>query len=446
LNGGTFDPDVNCEVLYFGSDRYDNSGDAQQGFWFFQNPIGLGTNSIGGGTGFTGVHANGDVLVISDFSNGGTTATITVYKWDSTCTKGATKPNPGDCGDANLRLLSTSTNAKCTSDLAQNDNACGLVNASTITMPWTFTDKSGTADNGALNGEFYEGGINLSTLGLAGECFSSVAAESRASTSTTATLKDFILGQFAVCKPAMVTSASTSGSVVTGVTPVHDTATITVTGATSPDDPTGDVSFFLCGPAASKALAACTSGGADAGTNALDGGANTTDGIASADSDDVNTAASPLAPGFYCFRAEWPGDTTYPGALSFTNTTDECFEVTGSASLATAQRWLPNDTAHVTSQSGTTLAGTVTFTLYNDGNCGADGGTSQFSQSRNVVTDANPGGTANDRFVSTTNTAFFVTTANDAVAWSWKVSYDDTTLTDPADECETTTPAFTLSD
>ena len=44
-----------CELLYFGSDRFDNSGDAQQGFWFFQNSIGLGSNSVGGGTGFTGV-------------------------------------------------------------------------------------------------------------------------------------------------------------------------------------------------------------------------------------------------------------------------------------------------------------------------------------------------------------------------------------------------------
>ena len=45
-----------CEVLFFGSDRFDNSGDAQQGFWFFQKPVGLGSNSIGGGHGFTGVH------------------------------------------------------------------------------------------------------------------------------------------------------------------------------------------------------------------------------------------------------------------------------------------------------------------------------------------------------------------------------------------------------
>src|SRR5262249_39919220 len=27
------------DVLFFGSDRLDNSGDAQQGFWFFQNEI-----------------------------------------------------------------------------------------------------------------------------------------------------------------------------------------------------------------------------------------------------------------------------------------------------------------------------------------------------------------------------------------------------------------------
>src|SRR5262249_37849392 len=154
-----------CDVLFFGSDRLDNSGDAQQGFWFFQNSIGLGSNSVGGGTGFTGVHKDGDLLVISDFSNGGATSTITVYKWDSTCASGVNKPKPGQCGDANLRLLATSNNANCASASA-GDNFCGIVNAGTITMPWSFTDKSGTPGNGALNGEFFEGGVNLSAIGL----------------------------------------------------------------------------------------------------------------------------------------------------------------------------------------------------------------------------------------------------------------------------------------
>jgi hypothetical protein len=84
-----------CDVLYFGSDRFDNSGDAQQGFWFFQNKITLGSVKSGGGFNFTGVHKNGDLLIISDFSNGGTTSTISIYTWDSTVS-------------GNLKLLATS--------------------------------------------------------------------------------------------------------------------------------------------------------------------------------------------------------------------------------------------------------------------------------------------------------------------------------------------------
>ena len=36
-----------CDILYFGSDRFDNSGDAQQGFWFFQNKVTLGNTRAG---------------------------------------------------------------------------------------------------------------------------------------------------------------------------------------------------------------------------------------------------------------------------------------------------------------------------------------------------------------------------------------------------------------
>jgi len=164
-------------------------------------------------------------------------------------------------------------------------------------------------------------------------------------------------------------------------------------------------------------------------------------------------SATPTAIGTYTLVATYPPDTSGntlgaagscpPGA----NDGDETVTVSGSASLATAQRWLPNDTAHITSQSGTTLAGSVTFTLYNDATCGAGTGTSQYTVTRNVVTDAdaNPAPTANDRYVSTTNTAFFVTSANDETAWSWKVHYVDNNLTSPSDACETTTPAFTVS-
>jgi hypothetical protein len=161
-------------------------------------------------------------------------------------------------------------------------------------------------------------------------------------------------------------------------------------------------------------------------------------------------SATPTAIGKYTFVAEYTGNlpntlgagpsSCPPGA----NDGDEEVNVGGSAALTTAQRWLPNDTAHVTSTAGTTLAGTVTFNLYPTADCT---GTAAYGPiTKDVVTDAEAGGTANDRSVSTTNSTFFVTVTNDATAWSWKVSYDDAALSDPAETCETTTPAFTLSD
>jgi hypothetical protein len=389
-----FDSSVKCDVLFFGSDRFDNSGDAQQGFWFFQNAISLGSNKVGGGTGFNGVHKPGDILVISDFSNGGTTSTITVYEWDPTVS-------------GNLKQLATSDAANCAT-AQPGDQFCGIVNPGPglTTAPWPFTDKSGNHDY--LNGEFYEAGINLSTLGLAGECFSSVVSETRSSTSTTATLKDFVLGQFPNCKPNLTTQASaTVASPVVPGSPVHDTATITVTGGTNPPDATGDVEFFLCGPIASGD---CSTGGTDIGSGTLDGGANTTDGISSATSPDVNTSGSPLASGRYCFRAEWPGDNTYPGALSFTNSTDECFAVKDTSSTSTAQNWLPNDTATVTTGSGAAASGSVTFTLYDNGTC--DGNVLATFANRPVSS-----GTA-----TTNNTTTYVLTTPGATV-SWRATF-----------------------
>jgi hypothetical protein len=322
-----------CDVLYFGSDRYDNSGDAQQGFWFFQNKITLGSTPLGGGTSFSGVHKNGDLLVISDFSNGGTTSTITVYTWDSTVS-------------GNLRLLQTSDAAKCGSNLPAGDPFCGIVNPNTITMPWSFTDKSGTPNNGALNGEFYEGGINLSLLGLADECFSSVASETRSSTSTTATLKDFVLGQFGNCNATLATNVG-AGPYTPG-TSVQDTAT--VTGSSATHTPTGDVTFYLC----AVATGACTTGGTNLGTGTLSGSG----AVATATSPAVNTSANPLAPGRYCFRAEWPGDTNYVGALveyGGVNGTNECFTV---AKINTQTVTTPVDSSG-TSVSTVTLGSTV---------------------------------------------------------------------------------------
>lgn len=366
-----------CELLFAGLDRFDNSGDAQNGVWFFQSKVTTAGGKSGGGTGFTGLHTNNDVLVVSDFSNGGTTSTITVYTWDSACT--ATGKPFLYCADANLHLQETSDNANCRLQdvpTAHNGDAfCGIVNPSTISLPWSFTDKSATPANGALNGEFYEEGINLSLLGLAGTCFSSVLSETRSSTSTTAVLKDFVLGQLGNCTPALTTSVAglpTGSRVVSPGTAVHDTATITVTGATSPDDATGTVSFAYCYSA--TANPDCSTGGVGAGTDKAlsdtSSPANTHDGISGASSDNINTAASPLAPGFYCFRAVATLTNYASPAAPYTNNTSECFRVSDTTSISTAQKWLPQDTATIsTGSGGAAPAGSVVFSLYTNGTC-----------------------------------------------------------------------------
>ena len=71
---GSLGPTANCVLLYFGADRFSNSGDSVLGFWFFKSKIGkVGPDANGNGT-FTGHHTaadpangkRGDVLVVSD--------------------------------------------------------------------------------------------------------------------------------------------------------------------------------------------------------------------------------------------------------------------------------------------------------------------------------------------------------------------------------------------
>jgi hypothetical protein len=367
-------PYAGKDVLFFGSDRLDNSGDAQQGFWFFQNSIALGSNSVGGGSGFTGVHKDGDLLVISDFSNGGTTSTITVYKWDSTCLSGVNKPKPGQFGDANLRLLATSTNANCASASA-GDNFCGITNTGTITMPWPFVDKSGTPGNQALTGEFFEGGVNLSALGLGDRCFASVASETRSSTSTTATLKDFVLGGFGKCGSTTTTTSSITGStsIGTGSVSVSDSATVAVTGGISTWN--GTVQFHLHGPIGAPLEASKDIGGPVAVSNA-----NPT--VSS-------NAAAVTAAGDYCWSAHFHSTTTgVPDSDDPGTSTDECFTVTPvTPSLPTTAGpdvVLGNPVSDTAALSGTSnqpgtpainpdpatpgppAGGTITFTLLKD--------------------------------------------------------------------------------
>jgi hypothetical protein len=256
--------------------------------------------------------------------------------------------------------------------------------------------------------------------------------------------------------PLQPTLTTAAGADVTLGTAITDTASLTGTAkqpgtggigsdgsinalASTQVDAGGSIGFVVDGPDSCSA-----SGLTVTGSPVAVSGDNTSYGPVS---------ATPTAVGTYIFVATYTPDSsgnTLGAAGSCpvgANDGDETVVVSGAASLASNQKWLPNDRAHITSSTGTTLAGSVTFTLYNDATCGAGTGTSQYTVTKNVVTDADssPAPTANDRYVSTANTATFVTVANDETAWSWKVHYADDHLTSPSDQCESTS-AFTLTD
>ncbi|HEY3335567.1 MAG TPA: hypothetical protein VGK16_10075 [Candidatus Limnocylindrales bacterium] len=327
-----------CEMLFFGNDRFDNSGDAQQGFWFFQDAV--APNADGS---FAGVHINGDLLLISDFSIGGTVSTITVYTWDDTCLKASgNTPAVGTCGDANLRVAATSTSAKCSSAVDPAlTGFCGIVNPANGTVsPWPFVDKTTInatthPANTFLQGEFYEGGVNLSYLNLQNECFASVASETRSSQSTTATLKDFVLGSFGHCDSGIVTTPQTGAggtmtdhsnpangvidvSIGTGTTSVRDHAVVTVPNAATW---VGSVQFSLCGPLALGSTSNCQAGGVAIGSPVAVSNTTPT----------ADSAATTLSKvGRYCWRGDFTSTTTGVSSSHDPNnatSVTECFEV-----------------------------------------------------------------------------------------------------------------------
>jgi hypothetical protein len=190
-------------IVYFGADRFDNNGDTFLGFWFFKSPVSLN----GDGT-FNGTHQPGDTLVLVNFPQAtNAVPLIQVVTWDPTCTKAdGPNPVPTQCAAQNLRLEAGASGAGAICS-GLMDTACAITNeegtanaspGADSTAPWPYTAKDGTIGQFPFE-TFFEGGINLSAIVGADACFTSFMAESRSSSSFTASLKDFVLDSFPVC-------------------------------------------------------------------------------------------------------------------------------------------------------------------------------------------------------------------------------------------------------
>jgi len=200
-----------------------------------------------------------------------------------------------------------------------------------------------------------------------------------------------------------------------------------VTGSAAGGDPTGQVNFFVC----QIAIGTCVSGGTAVAGNpvTLTPDSDPTTFTASA----VSGAFTPAATGRYCFRAEYGGNTVYLPSSDSGVGDSECFVVTDTSSVTSAQDWLPNDTATVTSGGGSPLSGSLSFTLYESSNC-----TGTVLRPAETFTFTN----ATSPVTRNTSNSTVKVSATDTVSWNVVFTSSDPNLSSSS-RCETTSLTIT---
>jgi hypothetical protein len=297
---------VEQQILYFGIERNARTGSANVGFWFLQNGD-IGCTSPGGSTNFTGEHMDGDLLIVSEFSNGGDVSTIKVYRW-----------NGGASGSLSINESASGGDCRDEDFPTSGDTVCGAANRVGIDIPWLTIEKTDGVGHTLRQGEFFEGGLNLSLAGLAGKCFNTFMANTRSAPSTTANLFDYTQGTIGECGSSVTTQSSLTGtvSIGTGTIPnVSDTATIEVDGA---DSFSATVTFYLCGPSATAITPPCD---ADNGVQIGTPQSVTANGPKTSDSVTLSSV------GEYCWGAVFSGDPVAAVPGSQDDGTNECFTV-----------------------------------------------------------------------------------------------------------------------
>jgi hypothetical protein len=196
------------DILVFGADRYSNDGTAFIGIWFFKQSVyaaadgrfrqgPLATDALS-------AHVVGDVLVLVNFTGGGSVPTAKVFEWVGT--------GGSESGGTLNDITGTNSNPAAVFSVS---------NALAQTLPgtcpaWVHTPKTGPNGTIQIN-DFFEGGINLNAFPLlTGSCFSSFLVETRSAASVTSTLKDFTLGQFNTCASIEVSKTADDADICEG--------------------------------------------------------------------------------------------------------------------------------------------------------------------------------------------------------------------------------------
>lgn len=320
------DPNPGHQILYFGLERNSNNGDANVAFWFLQGEVSC--DSSAGTASFQGHHADGDLLVVSAFTNGGGVSGIDVYRWNDPDGSGPIVGSLGtnsvghgvDCisggGTGGGDPLCATTNG--------GDASTGGLNQA-ITTPWLTANTGDGLSHTLQPSEFFEGGVDLTSENLGGHCFNTFVGDTRSSQSLTATIFDYALGQLGECDSTTTTSpvdatdtsqppaTAIPGDPADALVTVKDKTIVDVTGINTFS---GSISWHICGPTASTSTALCTSGGVDVGSQNI-----------TADGTFYSPTVRLTAAGRYCFRAEFSGDATAGVPGSSDSSSGECFTI-----------------------------------------------------------------------------------------------------------------------
>ena len=175
--------------LYFFGDRTSSNGSAQIGFWVFQNGT-APTPEFG----FTPPKTVGDLLILSEFTNGGGVATIKVFRW----------VGPGGSESSLVEVPLTEA------------QALAMVSANSTGFPvpnypdWEYCNKEAKDCGTYYPGSFFEGMVDLEGL-LTPEqlCNATFLLETRQSFSLSAMLGDFVAGSFNISPDAPVVQGAT---------------------------------------------------------------------------------------------------------------------------------------------------------------------------------------------------------------------------------------------
>jgi hypothetical protein len=244
-------PTFGHNFIVFGLDKLSNSGSASVGFWFTKQDISLTNpgppnNSPAGK--FNGTHTQGDLLVQSDFTSGGSVSRVEVFVWCNSAvpaTPCASYPGPA----SHPNLISQGQQAFDCTLATPTSGFCGIATQASTTnvgtaWPFLYKFSGGVASSSTYPpSTFFEGGVDTTKLfGSDVPCFSTGIGETRQSQSETSVLVDFHLFNFAVCDYTITKTGDTLskvGDAVNYTITLHNTGIGTLYKKTITDAGTG---------------------------------------------------------------------------------------------------------------------------------------------------------------------------------------------------------------